>query len=181
MNVVGGFRGMRRGVILSLAGFGIMLGIGTTVAAATFVFTSGPDVEQQFKTEDGPTTVSTAAGWHDVPHTNFTVSIPSGQKRLVHVTFTAESQCLMASWCSVRVVSAANGVTSELLPAAGTDFAFDSPNDQWEGHAVSRIIRLSGGSDGITYTIKVQAQIVGPTAGSTFVVDDYLTQVEVSS
>ncbi len=166
---------------LVIFGAGIVLLAGGSVFALSVAEKSGPTIEQHFLTQDTATAVPVTAGWHDIPTTTFTVTVPSGQKWIAHLTFDAESRCTDANWCSLRAVvtSSENGATSELVPAAGTNFAFDS-GGQRGARSFSRITTLSGGSEGITYTFKIQGQITGGTSTSVFRLDDYLTQLELS-
>jgi hypothetical protein len=162
----------------------IALTAGATAVAYSYVKTSGGDVEQHFATQTAATIIPTASGWHDIPNTSFTVTVPNSNThhRLAHVTFTAESRCEGASWCSVRAVvtSAETGTTIEMDPASATNFAFDS-GGQRGARSFSRIIELSGGGEGIQYTFKLQAQILGGSASSVFRLDDYLTHLELSN
>ena len=156
---------------------------GFTALAMSISARSGSDVEQHFITQTAAAVIPTAAGWHDIPNTTFTVTVPDSKIWLAHITFSGESRCSDASWCSVRaiVTSSENGFTEEMNPASGTNFAFDS-GGQRGARSFSRLsLGLSGGSEGVTYTIKLQAQIVGGSATSVFRLDDYLTQLELSN
>jgi hypothetical protein len=107
--------------------------------------------------------------WTDVPGAALTFN-PSGTTAF-HATYTAESTCLGGSWCSVRIVVVLPGaVLVELNPAAGTDFAFDSPTDPAvkQSHAVQRT--SAGLPGGVPYTVQVQAATVG---GALLRVDDW--------
>ena len=178
--VLGFLRHGKRGVMTLALGGVFALAAGTAAVAMSVSDSSGPVTQERFMTQDAATFVPTTAAWHDIPSTTFTVNVPSGQHWLAHITFSGESRCTGASWCSMRAISSANGVTSEMLPAAGTNFAFDS-GGQTGSRMCSRIVDLSGGSDGIQYTIKLQGQMVGGSASSVFRLDDYLTQLELSA
>ncbi|MCE7009751.1 hypothetical protein LWC34_44120 [Kibdelosporangium philippinense] len=118
-----------------------------------------------------------AATWHTVPSTAIGVTVPAGEARIVESTFGAESSCIAANQCSVRVVYIpAGGAPVEFSPVVGTDFAFDSPSGgPREQHSIHRVTRLGPGS----YTILVQAQIVGAGGGALFQLDDYTHFVDL--
>ena len=166
----------RAGVIVAMALTGILAVVGGASAVSAFFAGSTTSVQRDI-TETNATLVSTAAGWHDVPSTALGgIVVPAGTTRVVESTFGAESLCNATSWCSVRVVAvnSAGGVI-EFNPVVGTDYAFDSPGGSWEQHSLHRVTRLGAG----TYTIKVQATLVGPAAGAQFRLDDYTHFVDV--
>ena len=162
----------------------VLLTAGGAAMAYSYSRSSGGDVEQHFISQTAATLVPTAAGWHDIPNTTFHVTVPDSNTyhRLAHMTFTAESLCEGASRCSVRAVvtSAENGNTLEMDPASGTNFTFDS-GGQRGARSLSRMTVLTGGGEGIQYTFKLQAQIIGGSETSVFRLDDYLTQMELSN
>ena len=140
-----------------------------TAAYALTTFRSGGATVKQFVATStdawmapGPNT------WQTVPATGITVTVPSGQKRLLTASFSAESQCQGGGWCSVRIVYVNSSATVELAPASGNDYAFDSDGDTWDQHTVQRSSPgwLSAGS----YRVYVQAQRVSATS---FRLDDY--------
>ncbi|MFC0112753.1 hypothetical protein [Kibdelosporangium aridum] len=128
-------------------------------------------------TETAPWNSPLAATWHNVPSTAIGVTVPAGEVRIIESTFGAESVCVQAGYCSLRVVYLpAGGAPVEFSPVVGTDFAFDSPSGgPREQHSMHRVTRLGGG----TYTVLVQAQIVGAAAGSVFQLDDYTHFVDL--
>jgi hypothetical protein len=68
----------------------------------------------------------------------------------------------------------------ELGPQTGLDYAFDSDmaaatDDLWEGHAMNRAARLSGGANGSSYRIRVQYAVTSTTIS--FTLDDWLLSV----
>lgn len=170
--------------LLIIAGAVLALATGTTVLAATFTKTSGGDVEQHFITQTNATLVPTTAGWHDIPNTTFNVTVPDSNTshRLAHITFSGESRCENATRCSMRAVVTRPGIQGEfeMEPASGTNFTFDSGGNRG-ARSFSRITELSGGGEGLKYTIKLQGQIIGATSASVFRLDDYLTQLEMSN
>jgi hypothetical protein len=154
------------GALVATAAYAIVVGrTGTTSERQTFVHNTSA-----FSTTSGAFTNVTSAVR--------SVTISSGTVRMLDARFTAESQCVgNTGWCSVRiVVVASNGAVTELDPASGSDFAFDSAagGDTWEGHAIERTSRfLSAG----TYSVRVQARVV---SGATRVrLDDWSLAVEV--
>jgi len=99
--------------------------------------------------------------------TGGSITIPPNQHGILVGTFTAESQCTGGSWCSIRIVC--DGV--ELLPAVGTDFAFNSPGTAWKSLSVTRRSNvLSSGS----HFCEVQAASIG---AATHRLDDWTFQV----
>ena len=104
-----------------------------------------------------------------VPVTAATLGVPDATQGIIVATFTAESICTGGSWCSVRIVC--DGV--ELLPASGTDFAFNSPNDLWKSLSVMRhSVRLGPGK----YFCEVETAQVG---GSSHRLDDWAFKLEL--
>jgi hypothetical protein len=113
-------------------------------------------------------------GWVNVPSTAIPVSL--NNDKIIESTFGAESMCVAANHCSVRVVAIGAGGVIEFSPVVGIDFMFDSPaGGPREQHSMHRVQRLPAGN----YTIVVQAQIVAPAAGAAFVLDDYTHFIDV--
>jgi hypothetical protein len=96
------------------------------------------------------------------------ITIPAGQTGYLVATFSGESFCSGGNWCTLRVRVG----TTEMNPVADTDFAFDSPDDNWESKSIERISNLLGAG---TYSVEVQWAVVG---GSSFRIDDWLFKVE---
>lgn len=153
----------------------VTLGIGAAAAllltggAAQAVLTgiSGSYVERNIvRTENATyTNTSAASTWQAVPGMSQSVTIASGTRRALDVSYTAESLCSGGTgYCSVRVVVINSaGAITELNPVAGVNFAFDSADtDRWESNAIGRITNPLGAG---TYTVRVQATKVG-TVGS---------------
>lgn len=162
-------QGWRRSAVMFV---GVIAALGLTAGAAVALTTAHSATRMtQFQARTGDT-AWTGAGtaWTDVPGAAIAFSVPSGTSRMFQAEFTAESQCLGGGWCSARVVivNNATGATTELRPIVGTDFAFDSPADTWESHAMNRTSYYWGAG---SYTVKVQVALV---AGATyFRVDDW--------
>lgn len=139
-----------------------MVAVGTA-AGAVLTGRSGTFSERQtFIRETDPWTTALPV-WMNVPGAAAVVTVPRGTSRLIDARFTAESSCTgSGGWCSVRIVAVnAGGGVTELEPASGTDFAFDtsSTTDGWEGHAIERssFFRLPG-----RHRVIVQARTNGP-------------------
>jgi hypothetical protein len=105
------------------------------------------------------------------------------RSELINARFTAESGCRGSAIgsCSVRIVahSAATGTVTELQPASGMNFTFDSTNhggnDLQESHAMERSLRLPAGH----YRFGVQHAVsIGSISSS---LDDWHFAVEASA
>ncbi len=106
-----------------------------------------------------------------LPGASTTITVPSGQTARLIARFSGESRCTV-SWCSLRIV--VDG--TEMLPASGINFAFDSgdgADDRFEGLAMDRTSKvLSAG----THTVKVEWALGGNN--SSFWLDDWQLTVE---
>ncbi|HEX3568403.1 MAG TPA: hypothetical protein VHT70_01870 [Candidatus Saccharimonadales bacterium] len=162
----------------------LVFAAGATVLALSISKSSGGDVEQHFITQTNATLVPTTSGWHDIPNTTFNITVPDSNTshRLAHITFSGESRCENATRCSMRavVIMAGSEGAFEMEPASGSNFTFDSGGTRG-ARSFSRIAELSGGGEGLKYTIKLQGQIIGGSSTSVFRLDDYLTQLELSN
>jgi hypothetical protein len=150
-------------VLVGTAAYGIVVGKVGTIS------------EKQQYVHSTDAFVTGSAAFVNVTSAGRTVVIPSGS-RMINARFSAESTCNGSSgWCSVRIVVVTPaGAVIELDPAAGTDFAFDSPGtDSWESHAMERTSRFLPAG---TYRVLVQAGVVG---GATRIrLDDWTLAVE---
>lgn len=158
---------------IGIVAFAIMaaVGVGAAATALTTSHSASRFVQLQVRTNDTAWTLSPSSTvWNDVPGGAMTFTVPSGQIRMFDTTFSAESHCGSSGWCSARVmvVRASDGATFEMRPASGTDFAFDSPSDLWEGHSMNRTSSYFGAG---TYTVKVQAALVA--GANMFRLDDW--------
>ena len=71
------------------------------------------------------------------------LTVPATGTFRVHASFTGESDCAAASWCTMQLRVAGTSTN----PKSGTDFAFDSPGgNAWTSNA------MQGTSDVITGT-----------------------------
>lgn len=122
-----------------------------------------------------------AVAYTNLPGALVTVVVPAGTRRMLDVSFSAETQCVGASgWCTARpIVVYPSGVVLELDPIAGTDFAFDSakplgPTGQWGSHAMQRTSPyLPSG----TYRVLVQVRNVSGAVA--FRLDEWTLAIEV--
>jgi hypothetical protein len=155
--------------------------IGTFAATALAFGTSsgGAQVSMGNVTETAATSTMSVA-WVDLNST-VALSVPSSGM-LVNARFTAESACaLKAGICRVRIVADNGTMLTELDPASGLDFAFDtstgnaSIDDLGEGHAMERSRRLPKGD----YRIRVQYSVSAPS--TRFTLDDWHFAVEASA
>jgi hypothetical protein len=175
---------MRRIMLLLVsAAVGLILGSGVALAVVTFV--SGGTIDQvRIAREDTEQTTSSDS-FVNIPNTQVVVVVPTGTTRLVMARFSAESVCWGSAggWCTIRIVAQNNatGAITEMQPASGDDFAFDSPDQNretagsWESHSMDRSIRLAAG----TYTIRPQWAFFAASPGlSNFRIDDYSLTVE---
>ena len=160
----------------SVVAAGLLIG---TAAYAIVVGRHGTISEHQHFVHSTDEFTTTATSFTNVTGAARWVTIHPGTRRMLDARFTAESACFGAGgWCSVRIVviNPAGGVVTELDPASGFDFAFDSAGggDRWEAHAMERTSPfLSAG----TYRVRVQARVV---AGATRIrLDDWTLAVEV--
>ncbi|MCW2767053.1 MAG: hypothetical protein JWO11_3012 [Nocardioides sp.] len=114
-------------------------------------------------------TITNATAFALVPGLSVAVTVPPGGGRIL-ATFSAESACYgSSSYCNVRIL--VDG--TEMDPVVGTDFAFDSTDNNtetsgsWESHSTQRYsANLAPGS----HTVTVQAAVTGAT--TSFRLDD---------
>jgi hypothetical protein len=161
-------------VVTGIAAAAVLVG---TAAYGVVLSRTGTISERQTFVHSTDAFSTTTAAFVNVPNAVRSVTIPSGQVRMIDARFTAESQCTGSTgWCSVRiVVFTPTGAVIELDPAASTDFAFDSAvgGDNWEGHAIERTSRfLTAG----TYRVQVQTRVVSATRVR---LDDWTLAVEL--
>lgn len=164
---------MRRTVLLlAIAASALLVASGVAVAVTSIV--SGGAINQVKVARSDESTGTTSSSYVDIPAATTQVNVPSGQRALLLARFSAESICGAGSWCSVRIVAVKGGVERQMEPAAGTDFAFDSPDnvtELWESNSMDRSLLVGSG----TYTVKAQAAVIG---GGSFALDDWSLTVE---
>jgi hypothetical protein len=133
---------------------------------------ASPGYIAQVASDTSTSTVSTSSTtFVDITGADESVTVPTGETARFYVTFAAESFCsAAASWCSVRIT--VDG--TEIEPAAGTNYAFDSGAgaDNWEGHS---LIRVSGTLAAGAHVVRAQFAVVG---GGTLTLDDWAMVVE---
>jgi hypothetical protein len=96
------------------------------------------------------------------PHTYLStnVSVPAGQSAILLAHFSAQSECYGGSgWCTLTLL--VDG--KQMLPAAGSNFAFDSTeggtraDTQQESHAIERSIKVGSGKHTVSVVMDVTA------------------------
>lgn len=141
------------------------------VAAPGYVAQVGSD------TSTGDVSTSSQT-FTDIPGASEAVTVPTGETGRIYVWFNAESACsggTGSQYCNVRIL--VNG--TEIEPAAGTDFAFDSTDQadetasSWESHGM---IRVSPVVNAGTYTVTVQGRTT--SAATTLRLDDWTLLVQ---
>lgn len=164
----------RRYKIIGAAVLAVAMLLIGSAAGAALSSRSGSFSERQTFVRETDAWSNASAGWVNVPGAAVSVTVPSGTSRLIDARFTAESACTGGGWCSVRVVIVSPaGAVTELQPASGTDFAFDSGSgDLWESHAIERSSYFQRAG---TYRVIVQSANVG---GATVRLDDWHFTVE---
>ncbi|GAA2512698.1 hypothetical protein GCM10010201_05130 [Pilimelia columellifera subsp. columellifera] len=162
--------------MLGAAGAAAIMLTGTAAAAALTSNTGTFTERQSFSRNDGVQNITSTA-FTDVARV--AVRIPPGTRRMIDARYTAETMCSGASagWCSLRIIAtrtSAPGFTVELNPAAGTNFAIDSTDGSWEGHAMERSSNyLPAGN----YVVSTQAAVVN--GATSLWLDDSHMAVEV--
>ena len=131
---------------------------------------ASPGYVAQVASDTSTSTTSTgSASFVDLTGAEETITVPTGETARLYVWFTAESACTGGTWCSVRIT--VDG--TEIEPAAGTNYAFDSVGaDLWDGHA---LVRVSGTLTAGSHVVKVQGAVVG---GGTLSLDDWALVVQ---
>jgi hypothetical protein len=132
------------------------------------------NVVGEVKTVVSGTAISTTAtSYTDIPGVTTTVTVPAGTQGRILARLSGESLCIGTDggWCTIRILVNA----TEAAPAAGGDFAFDSPatTTDWESHSMDRSL---GPLDPGTYTVKAQWARLAPV--TQFVLDDWSFTVE---
>jgi hypothetical protein len=171
-------RSFRRPATIAAA---TILAIGALAGTAAAVLSASSGAGQLHMENRGETAPAPAPGmaWVTLPGSEIQVNANEGH--LINARFTAESTCSSpaAGSCVVRIV-ADHGMITELDPASGTDFAFDTDvvgaadADGAEAHAMERSRRLPAGN----YDIRVEYAVTN--AATVFTVDDWHFAVETS-
>ena len=175
-------------VIASLVLALILMSVGYALGVRTVH--RGNIIRQNVVVHDTSSFNTAATDWTDVPGASATLNIPSaGTDQHFLATFSAESRCTASTddpaqgaWCALRIL--VNG--TEMSPAVGTNFAFDSGNwpdgsgeDLWEAHAIQRVIGPLGPGN---HDVQVQVRLV-PNGGAaidsgSFSLDDWVLTVQ---
>lgn len=135
----------------------------------------GPITDVAYATGGGASTYSSTS-WTEVAGASTTVHVQDGHHGHVMARFAAESACYGAdTYCGVRIL--VDGV--ELAPTSGSDFAFDSSDNNsetsssWESHATERISDVVGPG---SHTVKVEVKVHNGAA--TLRLDDWTLVAE---
>jgi hypothetical protein len=155
-------------VVATFAAIGALCcGAAVKAAIVKHAFGAQQKIWTASSTGENLTSSTTLVG---LPGANVTITIPPGKSQLVVARFTAESQCIGATpgdWCVVSILAE----NTEMEPAAGTDYGFDTAptggRAYWRGHAVDRSLVLQSG----TYKIRVMYGVTINT--TTFELDDW--------
>jgi len=126
---------------------------------------ASPGYVAQVTSQTGASAVTTSStAFVNLAGATETITVPTGETARIYAVFTAESLCTGAGgWCIARITVDGN----ELNPVVGTDFAFDSPSDSYESHAIARTSEtLAAGA----HTVQVQ---IAATSGETLRIDDW--------
>ena len=175
----------RRPAVITAAAL-TAIGLCAAIAVAAPLVTGGGTqlgMENRTETEQA---LTSSVDWVDVSPVaigHVPVFVLPGTTRLINARFSAESNCDGPQFglCRVRIVAVntGTGAITELNPASGLDFAFDTDafgaaTDFSEGNAVERSYRLPAGN----WSIRVQFAVNNPT--SVFRLDDWHFAVESS-
>jgi len=160
-------RGWR--LVVMLAMLVVVTGVAAEVAFALTTGNGGTIRAVKVKTSTDLTPPATT-DWTAVPGATATIETPEGQRALLVVRFTAESECSGAAGeCRVRILVG----PAETNPAAGTNFIWDTSDGTGvDAHAMDRSRSVGSG----VHTIQVQYQV--NAAGVAFILDDWSLTVE---
>jgi hypothetical protein len=182
---------MRRTTLLTLVvAVTLCLASGVALAAATVVNGSAINSvsvvrEDQVQILLGPGKPFPSTTFADLPGASTTINVPAGERGLLLARFSAESDCESEGpgYCSLRIVATpTGGQATEMQPAAGLDFAFDSPdageigllhNDTLDALSMDRSLVVGPGN----YNVKVQ-WAPASTNVHWFTLDDWSLTVE---
>jgi hypothetical protein len=160
----------------------VAVGAFTATAAAVLTPSRGTTQTQMSNVAGTDFSSTSSTTWVPVPGSDVPMTLSASG--LINARFTAESSCSGAGtgWCPVRIVvySAATSSFTELNPASGMDFAFDSDtsgsaDDLWESNAMERSIRLPAGA----YRFRVEYAVTANAVTSRL--DDWHFAVEASA
>jgi hypothetical protein len=163
----------------------VAVGAFAATAAAVLTPSLGKTQTQMSNVAETDASSTSSTTWVPVPGSDVPMTLSASG--LINARFTAESACTGAGsgWCSVRIVvySAATSSFTELNPASGTDFAFDSDtggsaDDLYESNAMERSIRLPAGSYRFRVEYAVRALTSDPVTSR---LDDWHFAVEASA
>jgi len=162
----------------------VATGVLAATASAVLTPSSGTTQTQMKNVAGSDPSTTSSTSWVSVPGSDIPMTLSASG--LINARFTAESLCTGgAGWCSVRIVvfSADTGTFTELNPASGTDFAFDSVNDgsaddRYESNAMERSLRLPAGAYRFRVEYAVDALAASPVTSR---LDDWHFTVQASA
>jgi len=165
---------MKRLFQLFAVGGCLLLGVSTFVSGQGADDANPDNYDLQIKTFRGPNRLlvqaksgpltTTSPNYSELTSASVSASLPG----YLVATFSGESLCTGAGWCTLKLRVGG----AEMNPVVGTDFAFDSPGDQWESHSVQRISNL------LPAGVKIVDVHWAAVGGATFRIDDWLLKIE---
>ena len=155
------WRPSRRALLVLIAGLAVALAAETAVLAATVKLNGGAVRAVRTATADSDVS-TTSTSLADVPGMSTTVSVPSGEKAILVITFTAESRCIGSSTtlCIVRVLVDSSA-------AKPGDIAFDSAFDgnTFSAPEANSMQFVAGPLSAGSHTVKVQYRVDEASSG----------------
>jgi len=142
----------------------IVAGQGVVLAAAV-VKKAGPVTAVKTATADSLQQV-TSTSWTDVTSMSFDMTVPSGQKALLVVTFSAETNCYTGAYtgyCNLRVIVDGHAAAPDFVQWGQSICAACQP--LWEVHSMQFV---AGPLNAGVHTVKVQAMVPHNGNGETF-------------
>jgi hypothetical protein len=162
-----------------IVGAATVLIAGALAATAVALPSDSGGTQLQIVTRTGDAASTSDLQYRDLGNSWVGITVPEGQSRLVHASFTAASRCRGATpaglvpACRVRIIATnpSTGDEFELDPSGGLAF-FDSDapgtsDDGYESHAIERSRRLPPGH----YRMRVQYSVAHPAIS--FALDDW--------
>jgi len=139
-------------------GLALALGLGGGALATSFLRSGGPVKSVKVATDDSPAS-TTAATWSDVPGMSATLTVPSGEKALFLVTFSANALCfeidITDAACYIRAVIDNNEMAPGAVNFSDPKHGYESQSMQW----------LASPSPSGPHTIKIQFHVSGSSGG----------------
>src|SRR2546425_9631405 len=113
----------------------------------------GKVISKVYVVRDVASQTTQAFAWTDLTGASVTVKVPANTSAILVARFNANSLCLATppQFCTVRILVG----DTEAEPAAGTDFSFDTAEEDNPTHNAS-LERSAGPLSAGTYVVKVQ-------------------------